>query len=145
MKISIVAVGKIKERFVREAIDDYAGRIRRYATLDERELDDGPDGQLADAIAKAARGATVVPLDSRGDEVDSRGFAAWLERLSRTGKGDVAFAIGGKEGLGPKCLALGPRALSLSKMTWPHRIARLMLTEQIYRGFTILNNEPYGA
>jgi 23S rRNA (pseudouridine1915-N3)-methyltransferase len=100
VKISIVAVGKIKERFVREAIDDYAGRIRRYATLDERELDDGPDGQLADAIAKAARGATVVPLDSRGDEVDSRGFAAWLERLSRTARGTWRSRSAARRGWG---------------------------------------------
>ena len=145
MKISIVAVGKIKERFVREAIDDYAGRVRRYATFEERELDDAADPELAAAIQKAARGATIVPLDSRGEELDSRGFAQLMERLSRTGKGDVAFAIGGKEGLGPKSLTLGPRTLSLSRMTWPHRLPRLMLSEQIYRAFTILNHEPYGA
>ncbi|NUP09051.1 MAG: 23S rRNA (pseudouridine(1915)-N(3))-methyltransferase RlmH [Polyangiaceae bacterium] len=145
MRITIAAVGKIKERYVREAIDDYASRVRRYATFEERELDDLADASLADAITKAAKQATVVPLDSRGEELDSRGFASLIEKLSRTGKGDVTFAIGGKDGLGPKSLALGPRVLSLSKMTWPHRLARLMLVEQIYRAFTILNNEPYAG
>lgn len=145
MKVSIVAVGKIKERHVREAIDEYVGRVKRYVTFDEREIEDGPDARVSEAIRKASKGATIVPLDSRGEELDSRGFAQLVERLGRTGKGDVVFAIGGKEGLGPMSLALGTRVLSLSKMTWPHRIARLMLVEQIYRAFTILKGEPYGA
>ena len=144
MKIAIVAVGRIKERYVRQAIDEYAARIRHYATFEEREIDDDADARLADVIARSSRGASIVPLDSRGDALDSAAFARLVERLSRTGKGDVAFTIGGKSGLGPKCLALGAPVLSLSKMTWPHRLARLMLAEQIYRAFTILRGEPYG-
>lgn len=145
MKVGIVAVGKIKEKYVREAIDDYTSRIKRYVGFEEREIADGGDEDLAAAITKAARGAIVVPLDSRGQEHDSAGFARLLESLGRTGKGDVVFAIGGKEGLGPKSLALGTHVLSLGKMTLPHRLARLILSEQIYRAFTILRGEPYGA
>lgn len=145
MKLSLIAVGKIKERHVRQAIDDYAGRIRHYVSFEEREIDDGCDADLAHAVAKRAKGATLVSLDSRGDQHDSRAFASWMEKLARSGKGDIAFAIGGKAGLGPSTLALSPHVLSLSRMTFPHRLARLMLVEQLYRALTILRGEPYGA
>lgn len=145
MKITVVAVGRIKEPYVRAAIDDYAGRVRRYVSFEEREIEDGSDDELAASIRRAAREATVVPLDSRGAELDSHGFSRLLEKLGRRGKGDIAFAIGGKAGLGPKGLALGGEVLSLSRMTLPHRLARLVLTEQIYRAFTIARGEPYGA
>ncbi len=145
MKITVVAVGRIKEPYVRAAIDDYAGRVRRYVSFEEREIEDGSDDDLAATIRRVAREATVVPLDSRGAELDSHAFSRFIEKLGRRGKGDVAFAIGGKAGLGSKSLALGAEVLSLSKMTLPHRLARLVLTEQIYRAFTIARGEPYGA
>jgi len=145
LKLALIAVGKIKERHVRQAVDDYAERIRHYVTFEEKEIDDGPDAELARSVSKKAKGATLVLLDSRGAEQDSRGFALFVERLARSGKGDIAFAIGGKAGLGASTLGLSPHVLSLSKLTLPHRLARLVLAEQLYRALTILRGEPYGA
>ncbi|HTJ82215.1 MAG TPA: 23S rRNA (pseudouridine(1915)-N(3))-methyltransferase RlmH [Polyangiaceae bacterium] len=145
MKFVVVAVGKVKEPPMRASIDDYLGRIRRYAKVEEVEIEDGPAPKLEAALLKAAGAATLVPLDSSGKEHDSRGFASFVEKLASTGKGDVAFLIGGKAGLGKPILDRGASVLSLSKMTFPHRLARLMLVEQLYRAMTLLRGEPYGA
>ena len=130
---------------MRASIDDYLGRLRRYVKVEEIEIEDGPPPKLEAAVLKAAGQATLVPLDSTGKEYDSRGFAAAVEKLGSTGKGDVAFVIGGKAGLGPGILARGAAVVSLSRMTFPHRLARLMLFEQLYRAMTLLRGEPYGA
>lgn len=144
MKLRVIAVGRVREKHVRQAIDDYAGRIKHYVGLDEVEISDGTDEEVAQRMKKAAREATIVTLDSRGQSMSSHAFAAFVERLSRVDKGEIAFVIGGKEGLGPACLAQGKHMLSLSEMTLPHRIARLFLMEQLYRAMTILRGEPYG-
>ncbi len=145
MRFTIVAVGKVKEKPMRASIDDYVGRIRRYARCDEVELDDLASPKLDEAVKKAALGATLVPLDASGTEHDSRGFAKVVEKLGSRGKGDVAFVIGGKAGLPRSILDQGATVLSLSRMTFPHRLARLMLVEQLYRAMTLLRGEPYGA
>lgn len=145
MKVAVIAVGRMKEPYYRAAFDEYADRVRKYVGFEEHEIEDAPDAKLVLAITKAAKGASVVPLDSRGVEHDSQGFAAVLDKLGSTGKGSIAFVIGGKAGLGPQSLALGKPVISLSRMTMPHRLARLVLAEQLYRAFTILRNEPYGA
>lgn len=145
MKLAVIAVGRMKETYYRAAFSEYAERIRKYVGFEEHEIEDGPDSKLAPVITKLARGAAIVPLDSRGIEHDSKGFAGVIERLGSTGKGSIAFVIGGKAGLGPESLALGAPVISLSRLTLPHRLARLVLAEQLYRAFTILRNEPYGA
>jgi 23S rRNA (pseudouridine1915-N3)-methyltransferase len=86
----------------------------------------------------------LVPLDASGTACSSRGFADKLSRWGSQGKGDVAFAIGGREGLAKSLLDDATFVLSLSQMTLPHRLARLFLVEQIYRGMTLLRGEPYG-
>jgi 23S rRNA (pseudouridine1915-N3)-methyltransferase len=144
MRIRVVAVGRVKERPMRAAIDEYVARIAHYAPFEEIELDDLPGAKLEAAVLKAAKGARLVPLDACGKQHTSRAFASLIERHGAQGKGEMAFVIGGREGL-PRALldAHGP-ILSLSEMTLPHRLARLVLVEQIYRGLTLLRGEPYG-
>jgi 23S rRNA (pseudouridine1915-N3)-methyltransferase len=146
LKVRVIAVGRVKERGVREAIDDYAARIGRYGRYEEVELKDGePDEVLArfdKAIGERGR-ARVIALEVDGRAVTSEGLAEIVGRAENDGVSELVFLIGGSYGL-PK--ALSDRAdakLSLSKMTLPHRLARLVLLEQIYRAFTILRGEPY--
>ena len=142
MRICIIAVGKLKERGLREVLDDYMARVRRHVPCDEIEVKEGKNDEQA-LRAAIPSGALVVALEIDGRELDSAGFAKQLERWGSTGKGVVAFLIGGADGL-PKGLSREAQArLSLSKMTFAHRVARVVLAEQIYRAITIMRGEPY--
>ena len=143
MRISVVAVGRIKDRALRAAIDEYLGRIRRYVPCDEIELGDAPVAKLEPAFAKATAGATVIALEVNGRALSSDVFARDLERNASRGKGVVAFLIGGADGLPPSVSKAAHDRLSLSTLTFPHRLARLVLIEQLYRAMAILKNEPY--
>jgi 23S rRNA (pseudouridine1915-N3)-methyltransferase len=143
VKLRVVAVGTIKERAARTLIDEYARRIGRYTTFEEVELDAGRPGQQVAAFARATEGATVIALDVGGQVLSSRELARQLERHASRGKGVVAFLIGGADGL-PRAVLDGADARwSLSALTLPHRLARLILVEQLYRALTILRGEPY--
>jgi 23S rRNA (pseudouridine1915-N3)-methyltransferase len=144
MRVVVVAVGKVKDRPLRAAIDEYLGRIRRYAPCDEVELADAPAARLAPAFARATAEATTVALEVGGRALDSEGFARELGRLTTRHKGIVAFLIGGADGLPPDVSRGAHDRWSLSALTFPHRLARLVLAEQIYRAMTILRGEPYG-
>lgn len=138
MKFFILAAGKLKEREVRAIADDYLGRIRRYAKCDEIELKSAAD--LAGAVPKDA---LVVAMEVDGEALTSTELSKRVERWTSTGKGAVAFVIGGAEGI-PKELSRSAAArVSLSKLTLPHRLARVLLLEQLYRSLTILRGEPY--
>ncbi|MDQ3034845.1 MAG: 23S rRNA (pseudouridine(1915)-N(3))-methyltransferase RlmH [Myxococcota bacterium] len=144
MKIAIVAVGRVKERGLRDAIDEYEKRIGRYAKIEEIELEDGRDVELEARFRKAipARARTVA-LEVEGQRMTSEKLARWVEQCEIGAVPVVAFLIGGSYGL-PKSVSAGADLrLSMSDMTLPHRLARLVLAEQIYRAFTILRNEPY--
>jgi 23S rRNA (pseudouridine1915-N3)-methyltransferase len=144
MRIVVVAVGRVKDRPLRDALDDYFGRIRRYLPCEEIELADGPESKLSMAFAKATAGATPVALEVTGRALSSEAFARELERRGSQGKGVVAFLIGGADGLPPAVSQGAAARLSLSPLTFPHRLARLVLVEQLYRAMTILRGEPYG-
>lgn len=138
MKIYVVAAGKIKDKSLRAVADDYLGRIAHYSRVEEVETRDETGLERA-----VPTGALLVALEVWGRQLSSEDFAKKLQTWTSLGKGDVAFVIGAAEGI-PK--ALSNRAtdhLSLSKMTLPHRLARVLLFEQIYRGFSILRGEPY--
>ena len=138
MKIVVVAVGKIREKSLRAVADDYLERVSRYARVSELEVK-----VAADLARSLPRDTTVIALDPAGESVTSREFAARIERWGHRGKGDLAFVIGGAEGI-PEALLAGAHArLSLSSLTLPHRLARVLLFEQLYRAFTILRGEPY--
>jgi len=138
VKIFVVAVGKIREKSLRAVADDYLARAAHYAKVSEVEVKS--DAELERALP---RESTVVALDPAGQALKSREFAAQLERWGRRGKGDIAFVIGGAEGIPSSILDGAHARLSLSSLTLPHRLARVVLFEQLYRAFTILRGEPY--
>lgn len=143
MRLRIVVVGKLKEAHYRAAVDDYVARLRRYAPVDEVELKDAQPAPLSAAIRKALPPrAHVVALTIDGRQRSSEELAAMLEALSARAV-DVAFVIGGADGIPPDVVTASHDRLSLSRMTLPHRLARLVLVEQLYRAMTIRKGEPY--
>ncbi len=138
MKLSVVAVGKLKERALRELADDYVARIRRYVRFEEIEVKQ--DRDLSEAVPK---GAVVVALEVTGLALSSRQFASRVEGWGSIGKGQVAFLIGGALGIPSEVSRAADHRISLSTLTLPHRLARLLLLEQLYRSMTLLKGEPY--
>lgn len=138
MRIVIVAGGKLKEPALRQLVDQYLTRIRRYASCEEIEVRDRAGFSRA-----IVPGATLVTLEVDGESLSSQLLSEQVARWSARGKGIVVFAIGDAEGLPDALRARADFRLSLSSLTLPHRIARLLLVEQIYRAFSILRGEPY--
>ncbi|MFO7652671.1 MAG: 23S rRNA (pseudouridine(1915)-N(3))-methyltransferase RlmH [Candidatus Krumholzibacteriia bacterium] len=141
--IRIVAVGRLKDGRVAEMVDEYALRCRSLGGVVEVvEVRDSDPDREADAMLRrlgsAAGQELVVALDERGEAVTSRELAAILGQ-----HGAVAFLIGGPDGLGAAARDRANRTLRLSRLTLPHELARLVLTEQVYRGLSILRGRPY--
>ncbi len=150
MEISVAAVGKLRP-YYREAADDYAGRLKRYVTLHEREVREAsraptPASQLADEArrleAKIPSGSTVIALARDGSGWNTRELAAQVDRWLVASR-PVALVIGGSNGLDPSLLARAHSRWSLGPLTLPHELARVVVLEQLYRAFTILRGEPY--
>ncbi len=139
MRVRIIAVGKLKETHYRAAVDEYVKRLRHYCELDEVEVKDGDVAALKKQIPARAQ---LVLLTIDGTQRTSEGLAAYVEKVALEGK-DLTFVIGGADGIPPEILALSSERLSLGKMTLPHRLARLVLVEQVYRAMTIRKGEPY--
>jgi 23S rRNA (pseudouridine1915-N3)-methyltransferase len=151
VKIRLLWVGKTQEEWVRRGIDEYAGRIRRYVPLEVAEARE-EKGAVAAAMRDregerltklVPRNARLVLLDERGEEMTSPGFAEFLTRCRDGGVADLVFAIGGAYGFSDSLRARADRTIALSRMTFTHQMVRVFLLEQIYRGYTIINNEPY--
>ena len=157
MKISVIAVGKIKERYLKDAITEYSKRLSRYCKLEIIEVPDEktPD-QASEAVEEAIRAKEgerllkyirddmyVITLEIGGKMLSSEQFAEKIETLGVQGKSSIAFVIGGSIGLGKEVLKRSDFALSFSKMTFPHQLMRVVLLEQVYRGYRIINGEPY--
>jgi 23S rRNA (pseudouridine1915-N3)-methyltransferase len=138
LRFFVVAAGRIKEKNLRAVADDYLGRVRRYARCDEVEVKD--DAALARALPPDA---LVVALEVNGDQLSSTELAQRVERWTSRGKGSVAFVIGGAEGIPSELSKKADARLSLSRLTLPHRLARVVLLEQLYRSLSILRGEPY--
>ena len=157
MKISIVCVGKIKESYFRDAIAEYSKRLTRYCKLeilevaDEKTPDGASEGLEDDVKAKEAErilkklpeDAYKIILDIGGRKTDSVAFGHRIEKLGVEGKSHIAFVIGGSLGLHGSVKQRADESLSFSDMTFPHQLMRVILLEQIYRGFRIVNGEPY--
>ena len=138
MRIDIVCIGKLREDYLRAAQAEYVKRLGPYARLTVTEAADER------AMEKAlAGGAHPIALAIDGRALTSEGLAHKLQNMAVDGMSHIAFIIGGAEGLSPHILGLCPMKLSLSAMTFPHQLARIILLEQIYRAFKIINNEPY--
>jgi 23S rRNA (pseudouridine1915-N3)-methyltransferase len=138
VKLFVIAEGRIKERELRAVANDYLSRLSRYVKCDEIETKDAAG--LAKAIPE---GAFVVALEVTGERISSTELASRLERWGARGKGHVAFVIGGAEGIPAALSTKADVRLSLSTFTFPHRLARVMLFEQLYRSMTLLRGEPY--
>ncbi len=144
VRVRIVAVGRLKEAHYREAVADYLDRLRHYAKADVIEVDDGPEAKVETALRKATLPRSrVVALTIAGRARSSEELAAWFEERARAAE-DVTFLIGGADGLPTELVRKDcQEQLSLSRMTLPHRLARLVLVEQTYRAMTIRKGEPY--
>ena len=137
MQYRVVAVGRLRAMALRAACDDYLARLKHYARVEEREAKD--EARLLEAVPEGSR---LVVLSERGEEWTSEQLAAWTTRWEMDGR-DVAFAIGGAEGVPEPVLERAERVWSLSRLTFPHELARLLVYEQLYRAYTIRRGEPY--
>lgn len=144
-KVTVVCVGKIKEEFIRDGIAEYAKRISRYARLGFVELKDFPPPDEArresDLIIEKLEGFVVL-LDIGGKLLSSPDLAAEMERAYQKSP-QITFVIGGSEGVDGRVKKRSDLLLSFGRVTFPHQLMRLMLTEQIYRAFTITEGSPY--
>lgn len=138
MRIVVLAVGKIKESGLAEMCDHYGKLIGRHCPIEVKELKN--DAALRKALLP---GDTVVALEVNGAAYTSTVFAKQIQGWVEGGGSRLVFLIGGAEGLPSDVSAAAQRQISLSKMTLPHRLARVILLEQIYRGFSIWRGEPY--
>ncbi len=157
MKITILCVGKIKEKFYRDALAEYEKRLGRYCRLSVVEVEDERTEENAgDALAEQIKeregkrllrhmrqDAYRIALAVDGKELDSVAFSQKLDRLFVSGKSHILFVIGGSLGLHEDVLRAADERMSFSKLTFPHQLMRVILLEQIYRGYRILNHEPY--
>lgn len=157
MKISILTVGKIKEKYLRDAIAEYSKRLGRYCKLEIIEVSDEktPDN-ASETVEDAIRNkegerllkyirddAFVITLEIGGEQLTSETFARKINELGIRGTSHIQFVIGGSIGLGKEVLKRSDYALSFSKMTFPHQLMRVILLEQIYRSYRIISGEPY--
>ena len=157
MKITIITVGKIKEKYLKDAIAEYSKRLTKYCKLDIVEVaDEKTPDNASEVVEEATRDKEaerimkhikadmyVVTLEIGGKMLTSEELSTKIERLGIQGKSDVAFVIGGSIGLGKEVLKRSDYALSFSKMTFPHQLMRVILLEQIYRSYRIMKGEPY--
>lgn len=144
MKLAIVAVGKLRDSGLRAVLDDYLARIRRHAPCDEVEIRDGNAAEVAARIDNVIPARSrLVALEVGGERWDSRQFAAFVGRCEQDAVGTLVWLVGGADGLPAQSSARAHKKLSLSALTFPHRLARVVLAEQVYRAFTMLRGEPY--
>ena len=157
MKMTILSIGRMKAGPEKELCEDYLARARalgRNCGITALNVRDFPESALDDAErrreteAKALSGAlgprsSQIVLDETGRAMKSADFAALLRREIESGAGELAFLVGGPDGHAPSTRASANFVLSLGPMTWPHRLVRVLLAEQIYRAVTIMVNHPY--
>lgn len=157
MNISIITIGKLKEKYLKQGIDEYLKRLSAYAKIDIIELpDEKAPEQLSDAemeqvknkegeriLGKISDDTHVIALAIEGKQRSSEELAKEMDKLATYGKSKVAFVIGGSLGLSGDVMKRANDTLSFSKMTFPHQLMKLILLEQVYRGFRINRGEPY--
>lgn len=157
IKVTCVCVGRIKEKYFTDAVKEYAKRLNRYCKLELIELADEktPDGasNAEETAIKEREGerilkvlkedAYVIALAIEGEPLDSVELSRKLEQLAVGGSSHIIFVIGGSLGLAKEVMQRADYRLSFSRMTFPHQLMRVILLEQLYRGFRIMRNEPY--
>jgi len=154
VNITVIAVGKLKESFWKDACAEYLKRLGAYATLVVRELDDKDPAKLggveaarekegAAILAAIPKNSQVILLAIEGKALSSEQFSARLDALALEGKSDITFVIGGSTGVSEELRSCADEQLSFGPITLPHNLARVVLLEQLYRAFKISRNEPY--
>ncbi|AQL55441.1 23S rRNA (pseudouridine(1915)-N(3))-methyltransferase RlmH [Abyssicoccus albus] len=157
MNITILTVGKIKEKFFRQAIDEYAKRLSGYAKVEQIEVKDEKEPNNASPkdlelikekegqaiLAKIKQQQYVITLEVNGEALTSVGLSQKIEMLMNRGSSDIVFVIGGSNGLGQAVKQRSNYELSFSNMTYPHQLMKVILLEQIYRAFKIMKGESY--
>lgn len=157
MKIDIISVGKIKESYFKDGIAEYKKRLGKYCTIEEKVLADEPNADTSsealceeikrvegERILKSINPKSyVIALDLRGEMLDSVGFANKIDEIFSYKAGTITFIIGGSLGLSPEVIKRADYKLCFSKMTYPHKLMKLILFEAIYRAFKINNHETY--
>ena len=157
MKITIITVGKLKEKYLKDAIAEYSKRLSKYCKLEIVEVADEKTPENASKVVEDAirskeaerilkyvkEDAFVITLEIAGKQLTSEEFADKIEQLGVRGISHIIFIIGGSIGLGKEVLAKSDFALSFSKMTFPHQLMRVILLEQVYRSYRIISGEPY--
>jgi 23S rRNA (pseudouridine1915-N3)-methyltransferase len=157
MKITIITVGKIKEKHFTAAIDEYAKRLTKYCNMtmievpDEKAPENLSDKEMVQVkdkegdriLSKIKDTQYVITLEIKGKQATSEEFSEQLSLLGLSGQSDIVFIIGGSLGLSDQVIKRSNHALSFSKMTFPHQLMKVVLLEQIYRAFRIQKNEPY--
>lgn len=157
MRITVITVGKVKEKFYQAAVDEYSKRLSKYCTLSQIEVSDekAPESlsdremtQVKDKegeriLSKIKDTQYVITLEIQGIQSDSESFADKIAQLGINGQSDIVFIIGGSLGLSEAVKRRSDYAMSFSKMTFPHQLMKVVLVEQIYRAYRIINNQPY--
>ena len=157
MNINILTVGKIKEKYIKEGINEFSKRLSRYAKLKIIEIDDekAPENlsqkdmekvmekEGEKIISKIPQNSFIISLEIEGKSISSEMLSKKIEDIMISGNNDITFIIGGSLGLSNEVKMMSNFKLSFSKMTFPHQLMRLILLEQIYRAFRIMKNEPY--
>ncbi len=157
MNITILCVGKLKEAFYKDAVSEYGKRLSRYASFRITEVEDEKTDEAASVketvLIKAREGerllkqipekAYVIALAIEGKAYDSVELAGRLEMLMNTGRSDLVFVIGGSLGLSEQVMQRADEKWSFSRLTFPHQLMRVILSEQLYRSFRIIHHEPY--
>ncbi|MBL5866567.1 23S rRNA (pseudouridine(1915)-N(3))-methyltransferase RlmH [Heyndrickxia sporothermodurans] len=157
MNISIITVGKLKEKYLKQGIDEYLKRLTAYAKveiievpdekapeiLSETEMEQVKQKEGERILAKIHPDAHVIALAIQGKMKTSEELADGIDKLGTYGKSKIAFVIGGSLGLSDGVMKRANESLSFSKMTFPHQLMRLVLVEQVYRAFRTMRGEPY--
>ena len=157
MRITVITVGKIKEKYLKDAIAEYSKRLTKYCRLEIIEVaDEKTPDQASETVENSIRDKEgerilkyirddmyVITLEIAGRMLTSEELSEKIEILGIQGKSSIAFVIGGSIGLGKDVLRRSDYALSFSKMTFPHQLMRVILLEQVYRAYRIMNGEPY--
>ena len=157
MNINIIAVGKIKEKYINEGIKEFSKRLSRYAklriieipdekapeNLSKKDMEAVTEREGDKIIAKIPQNSYIISLEIEGKHISSEIMSKKIEDIMISGNNDITFILGGSLGLSDKVKQMSNYKLSFSKMTFPHQIMRLILLEQIYRSFRIMKNEPY--
>ena len=146
MKIRILTIGKLKEKYLVNGINEYVKRLNAYCKVEMVEVPDEPipdnASENVENIIKDKEADKIV-LDLHGKEIDSVAFSKHIEECMIRGKSTITFVIGGSLGLGKSLLQRANYRLCFSKMTFPHQLMKLILVEQVYRAFKIMNNQTY--